>query len=160
MKHAYKHKNIFRTLVAVVSLASVVAVAGCGDDSSSAEAPSKAVFIKQGDKLCKKANDRQLALLQRYAKDHEAEGGTRGYEEKIVVVVGLPPMEEEAEQLSELTPPEGDEEKVDEIVSGIEEGVEKTKADPAGGLKPAGENTFAEAEKLARAYGFKVCAEI
>jgi hypothetical protein len=133
---------------------------GCGSDSSTtADAPTKAVFIKQGDRACRQADHREAVGLKAYAEKHEGDFGTKNYEAALIAAVGVPALEKEAEELSELTPPEGDEEAVDAIVAAIEEANEETLQDPTRAAEGSEDSPYAQPEKLARAYGFKVCGE-
>jgi len=151
-----------RGIAVAVCAAAAVAAVGCGSDrsSSSEDAPTKVVFVKEADKLCQKADARQLAGLKLYSEKHQPKGSTQAWEEQLAVAVGLPPLEIEARELAGLTPPSGDEDEIDAIVTAIEEAVEDTKDEPAGALKQPGKNSFAAAEKMARDYGLKVCGEI
>jgi len=67
----------------------------------------------------------------------------------------LPNIAKQGEELGELTPPEGDEDTVAEIVDGLDEGVEDAEADPEQLVE--GKNPLAGASSKARAYGLKVC---
>ena len=121
---------------------------------------SKQAFIKEADKVCEKADKRELAGLESFSKEHKKSGSAKAWEEQLAAAVGPPALQQEAEELGELEPPEGDEEQVEAIVAAIEAGVEDGEANPGNLILPAGENSFAEAEKLAREYGMKVCGEV
>lgn len=156
--------NYSRGKLAVICIAAsglALGALGCGSDSAtSADAPTKVVFIKQGDKVCRKADDREKTGLKAYSENHETEFGSENYELGLITAVGVPALEKEAEELSELTPPEGDEEKVDAIISAIESANEEAMQDPKRAAEGSEESPYAEPEKLARAYGFKVCGEL
>jgi hypothetical protein len=148
-----------------IFLASVVALAslapgcggGSGSDSSSPNALPKALFIKRADAICEKADKVQEAGLRRALA--KAEGSlAKGRENNLISSVGLPPIQTEAEELRELGAPSGDGDKIDAIIGGIEEAVEKAEENPHSVTGKAG-NPFNEVDELARAYGFKVCSE-
>jgi hypothetical protein len=150
-------------LVAVLGIALVVA--GCGGADSGAVAITanpdltKAELIKQGDAICEKTDKLQESGLKAYTqKNPEAESNKAG-QSKMVIAVGLPPIQTEAEELAALGAPSGDEDKVAAIVEGIEGAVEKSEEDPAsllGGAQGA-QNHFTAVGKLAAEYGFKAC---
>jgi hypothetical protein len=153
-----RRKRAAALVLAVAGLA--LTASGCGSDSStSADSPTKAAFIKQGDKACRKTDHREAVGLKAYAEKHEGDFGTKNYELDLIAAVGVPALEQEAEELSELTPPEGDEEEVDAIVAAIEEANEETLQDPSLAAEGSEDSPYANSEKLARAYGFKVCGE-
>ncbi len=64
----------------------------------------------------------------------------------------LPRNRELVEDLRALTPPEGDEETLDEIYDAVEEGNDALAADPS-------TDAYIEADELATNYGFIVCNE-
>jgi hypothetical protein len=74
-----------------------------------------------------------------------------------VIKLGLPQIQVEAEELDELGAPEGDEEQIDAIVAGIEDGLKKAEEDPISTNKSGAANPFAAVDKLTTDYGFKVC---
>jgi hypothetical protein len=67
-------------------------------------------------------------------------------------------MERELRRLKALNPPEADEARVRAIRAGIESGIKDAKADYLD-LFVKETDPFAEANELARRYGFKACAE-
>lgn len=150
------HRGTLAALL-VGALTAATVVAGCGDSGS---APTKEEFVKRADAVCKKADARQLAGLKLYTAKHEREGSSKAWEEKLAKAAGLPPLQAEAEELGKLEAPAGAEGEVEAIVDAIDEAVEKGEADPASVVLPPGSNAFAEAEKMAREYGMKVCGEV
>lgn len=139
-------------IVAVALLAS-----GCGGDTSEAHL-TKTQLIKKGDTICQQADGKRLAALAPYMKKAKEGKGLppRARQEELVVELVLPPFQEEAEELAELNPPEGDEEQVQALIDAIEEAVERGEADPSSILGGAS-SQFGEAEKLGREYGFEHC---
>jgi hypothetical protein len=148
-------------LVGAVAVIALVAL-GCGSSDSDSDTSTarltKAALIKQGDAICLQANGRRLAALGPYIT--EAKEGKplppKPKQEELVIDLVLPPFQEEAEELAELNPPQGDEPKLEALVGAIEEAVERGKADPSSILSGAS-SQFGEAEKLGKAYGFKQC---
>lgn len=157
------------------ALAIVVLVAGCGGgsdsgDSGSANADSttsgdtapaltKAEFIKQGDAICTET----AATLAQGAKDFlsdaglsESEEPSEEAQEELVGEVFLPAYQTQAEELGALGAPEGEEEQVEAIVTGFEEGVASAEDDLGGAI---GEDPLADAKGAAADFGFTVCGE-
>lgn len=150
------------TFVSVIAAASIVA-GGCGGGSgkdggqSTAEAPTKAAFIKRADAICEQTDKKQEVVIRAYSKRHpEAESSQSGLEG--VVVVALPPVQVEAQELDNLPTPSGDETEIKAIVDGIEEAVNKAKAEPSKLVGRISRGPFTHVGKLAAKYGFKACA--
>lgn len=138
-------KRVVLVLAAFVALA----VGGCGGGDSTS-ALTKAQFIKQADAICKKADETQLNELGRVEQELTGNAASRKNQERLVTEGGLPPIQEEAEEIAALGAPSGDEDQVDAIVEAIEAGVVEGGEDPE-----KLESAFAEADRLAKAYGFK-----
>jgi hypothetical protein len=165
----YKRK-IAAALVALLALVAVVAGCGGGGSSSgtsggetggstesSSAAPTKAVFIKEGDKICtddeNELNEEIEAFAEEKGIDLEKEKLSTAQEAELFQELVLPNIARQAEDLAALTPPEGDEETIEELTDTLSSEVEE--AEEAGG-KPA-KDTLAGATKQAKAYGFKSC---
>jgi hypothetical protein len=143
-----------RTFGALAALAVVaLTVWGCG--GSDTEELSKAEFIKQSDAICAKTDKTQKTGFKKYQEDNPEKQPTQAGQEKMLMAVGLPPIQAEAEELADLGAPSADADKIDAVITGIEEAVRKAEANPALLLK--GPDPFADVEKLAAAYGFKEC---
>jgi hypothetical protein len=141
-------------------LALVLAALGCGSDSSL----TKAEFIKQADVICKKADDKKTAALEAYLLKIGTGIGkpmTRAQSEYQVKKVLMPPIQAGAEEVSELDAPDGEEEKVNAILSGVEKAVKESEEEAGHPQKsttgPAFNDPFANVAKLSQEYGFKTC---
>ncbi|MGB7684552.1 MAG: hypothetical protein WBL45_02070 [Solirubrobacterales bacterium] len=162
------------------ALAVVVLVAGCGGgsdsesssadtstpaetsapDSNGAPALTKAEFIKQGDEICAGVSGKIAQSLDEYMTENgisETEGPTEEQEEGLVSEAVLPEYQLVAEELGALGAPEGEEEQVAEIVTGMEEVVAEGEEDPASVIGT--DDPFADVNAKAVAFGFKVCGE-
>jgi hypothetical protein len=174
----YKRK-IAATLVAL--LAVVAVVAGCGGGGSSSDstsggttggsteestdgstessgaAPTKAAFIKEGDEICTDDENELNEEIEAFAKeegiDLKTDELSSDQETELFQELVLPNIGKQAEELGALTPPEGDEETIEELTDTLASEVEE--AEDAGG-KPASDS-LAGATKMAKAYGFKAC---
>jgi hypothetical protein len=141
----------------VLSIVLFLAVlAGCGGGGSS-DAPTKAAFIKQADAICKQADDEQTKALEEAAEKGSLEKMSSAEQLDLAVELGLPPIQKEVDELGELTPPSGDESKVEAFVDSIEAATKKAEADPS--LLSAGTGPYGKADQLGKSYGFKACAE-
>jgi hypothetical protein len=171
----YKRK-IAVTLVALLALVAVVG--GCGGGGSSSDstgggttggettggsteasgaAPTKAVFIKEGDEICTDDENELNEEIEAFAKekgiDLKKDELSSDQETELFQELVLPNIGRQAEELGALTPPEGDEETIEELTDTLASEVEE--AEDEGG-KP-GSDTLAGATKMAKAYGFKAC---
>lgn len=163
----YKRK-IAATLFAVLAMAAVVTGCGGGGSSSSSTsggsteadsggaAPTKAAFIKEADQVCTAAENELTEEVKEFAKEHniplENEGPNKAQETELFQEVVLPNIARQGEELATLTPPEGDEETIEDLTSTLESEVEE--AEDEGGVN---EEALAGATKKAKAYGFKSC---
>lgn len=159
-------RGIVASLIAV--LACVAALAGCGSSGGSEATDgttvvvatnqdlTQAELIKEGDAICEKADKVQEVGLKAYLKKNPQGQSNKAEQSKMVLTVGLPPIQTEVEELAELGAPPGEEAKVQAIIGGIEEAIEKGEEDPDS-LLGAAKNPFNGVRKLAAAYGFKAC---
>lgn len=136
-------------LVAAVAIL-LSSLIGCGGGE---EQLTKAQLLKQGDAVCGQAMAEQMELAGHYKKGQVAPG-----EFEAVTSVFVPPMEKELRRLEALNPPQGEEKEFRAILRGIESGVEDAKADYLD-LFFRETDPFAEANELARKYGFHACAK-
>jgi hypothetical protein len=155
----------------IAILAALLAVvAGCGGGGSSSSsttggsteldsggaAPTKAVFIKEADKVCGDSEDELTEEVTEYAEEHnipiEGEGPSKGQQTELFQEVVLPNIARQGEEIAALTPPEGDEATIEDLTSTLEG--EVVEAEEEGGV---GDGALAGATKKARAYGFKTC---
>jgi hypothetical protein len=148
-----------RVLVVCLALALLALVgAGCGGDDDTSSV-TKAQLLKKGDAICKKASDEQLAGLQKAIEKNPKLEKDKALQEEAIVTYGLAPISDAAEELAALGAPEGDEEEVEEIITGMEDAVEESEEDPAP-LVAGTTDAFNDVNKAASAYGFKECAEL
>jgi len=151
-------KTASRYLLALLAaLVLCVFAAACGDDgddtdTASGGALSKEEFIAQADEICA-AGDAQID-----AQGEDFTGRTDpSAREELVMTVIVPGTRDQVEQLRALSPPEGDEDEVNEFLDTLDRGLDELENDPeilAAGEGPA---TILDARKLAMEYGFKSC---
>jgi len=139
-------------------------VGGCGGGSSdSADKPlTKAQFIKQADRICKRTDETVLGSLGQYEAAHSkslAKASEREAAEAAILAVAIPLIVEEAEKIEGLSAPKGDERKIRAFAAGVAAAAKKAKANPYSLTGPQGGPLFAKVNKFATAYGFKQCDE-
>jgi hypothetical protein len=169
----YSQRKIVLMLAALLALAALVA--GCGgggsssgstsdttstessdDTDSSGEAPTKAAFIKEGDKICTDDEAELNEEIEAFAKEKgisTSEEPSKAVQIELFHELVLPNIARQAEDLAALTPPEGDEATIEELTDTLSE--EVAEAEEETGLP--GEETLKGATDQARAYGFKSC---
>lgn len=161
-------RKLVLALAAMLALAAVVVGCGGGGSSSSGsttstdagssgsggEAPTKAVFVKEADKVCGEAEDELTKEVEAFAKENGIEEEPSNEQQaEIFQTMVLPNIAKQGEELAALTPPEGDEETIEDLTDTLAE--EVAEAEEETGV-PA-DNTLAGATKQAREYGFRVC---
>lgn len=137
--------------VAVVLLA--LLGAGCGGDDES-EALTKAQFLKQGNAICKKAEEERGEAINKAAETFKGKEISLKEQEDLVLEV-LPTYENATTKLDELGAPEGDEKKVEALVEAMEGAAEQVKASPGTALETS--VPFKKANELAKKYGLESC---
>lgn len=165
-------KRALAVLFACLAIAAVAAGCGGGDDSTSSgdttsggesteasgSAPTKAVFIKEADKICADSNEVMNEELAEFSKENDISETEEPSEELQVEAyesIVLPNIAGQGEEIAALTPPAGDEEAVEEITDALAESVDDVEASAEGLVE--GKNPFGDASSKARAYGMKVC---
>jgi hypothetical protein len=139
---------------AVVGLVLLVAllVSGCGSGGGD-ETATKEDFVRKANAVCGKwQQERGEAFREANAKFKPPV--TQAKQEKAVLLV-LEPYGKAVQSLDELTPPEGEEEKVEEIVAAMGDAYEQAKANP--GTLISSNAPFKKANELAKDYGLKEC---
>jgi len=142
-----------------MAMAIVLVVAGCGggDSSTAAGSISKEEFIAKADAVCKKGTERMQAAIGRIIKNQpNIAKVSKGEQEKIVATVMVPSVSREAKELRALGVPDGDDEKVDAMITALEEGVETAERDPEAVTKSS-DAIFGIASRIAGEYGAVGC---
>lgn len=152
------NKATLAVLAALVAIAALVAGCGGDDEGDTTESLTKVGFIKQGDRICEKANEQAETEAEEFAEENgfTLEKASEEQIEEAVVAVLVPNLNQQAEDLEALGAPEGDEEQVEEIIVSLEDAASKIEDDPS--LLFEGE-VLNEPAKLGEAYGFKVCGQ-
>lgn len=166
----YSQRKTVLMLAALLALAALVAGCGGGGSSSgstsdttsteggesSGEAPTKAAFIKEADKICTDDEDELNEEITAFAKEKgisTSEEPSEALQVELFQELVLPNIAKQAEELAALTPPEGDEATIEDLTDTLAE--EVAEAEEETGLP--GEETLKGATDKAKAYGFKSC---
>jgi hypothetical protein len=166
-----------------VALAALLAgaVSGCGDEEGGGDVvvtprdlvPSRPDFISQADGLCAFYESRVEQLgRQRFglsAEDFKVlpsgrivfRAGRRPSDaavEEFVRGTAVPNLRQQLEELRALTPPRGDEQRVDAVFDAAERAVDGLAADPQAFADDAAvQRLFAPVRRAGRRYGLKEC---
>jgi hypothetical protein len=174
VNHSDRWVNVLLSVGAAIAVALILG--GCGGtgssdpsagtvskegevSSASSPSPTKAEFIKRGDAICRKTDTIQKESLDAYTEQHPGEIKSVADQEKIIIQVALPPIKTEIQELAALGAPKGDEAKIQEIISGLEDALQAAERAPLTLLGTEGEGEFAKPDKLAESYGFVDCAK-
>lgn len=140
-------------------LVAALVAAGCGggDDSSAADSISKEEFIAKADAICKRSNERMEAALVDVIKGESLKKLSEAKSEKLVGSVLVPNISRELEELKELGVPDGDDERVDAMISALEEGLETAEDNPEVVATTSSDTIFGIASRIAQEYGLETC---
>jgi hypothetical protein len=149
---------------AAVGVLALVAT-GCGgddDEETTTAALSKQEFIKQADQICAKG-DKQI---DQAAKDVFAKGQrpSKQEQEQFVTDTVIPSIQKQVNEIDALPLPKesggapSDQEQINGIIDSAQNGLNKAENNPALMTQP-GSDPLAEATKLAKDYGLKVCGQ-
>jgi hypothetical protein len=146
------------TTLIVAVIAAALLVAGCGgDDDSGSSAISKEEFIAKADTICKKGTERmQTAIAGALKNQRNLAKVSKAEQEKIVTTVMVPSVSREVKELRALGVPDGDDERVDAMITALEEGIETAERDPEVVTKSS-DAIFGIASRIGGEYGLAVC---
>jgi len=142
-------------IAAVGAIALIVAGCGSSDDDSSL---TKAEFVKQADAICTKGDKQDEKEFEDFAKEHNLSEGkepSKEVQEEAVQDIVVPGVRQQIEEIDELAAPEGDEAKIEAVVTAVEDGLDELEDDPT--LLFKGKNPLGEGSKLAKEYGMTKC---
>lgn len=146
-------KGVVGSILGAAVLLLALLGAGCGGDDEG-EALTKAQFLKQGNAICKKSEEERGKVIAETSAKFSGKEFTLKQQEDLILQV-LPTYENAATKIEELGAPEGDEEKVEEIVKAMEEAAVQVKASPGTALET--NVPFKEANELVEKYGLDSC---
>jgi hypothetical protein len=145
------------SLALIAALVVAFLASGCGEDSASGESISKEEFIAKADAICKQGNEQMEAGFAKYLKGPKSLAKPNAAElEKLVGKVMVPNLKREVARLRALGIPDGDEERVEAMLSALEEGEETARRDPKA-VTASSDAVFGIASRIAGEYGLEVC---
>lgn len=155
-------------LVLLAAAAVLVALgAGCGDGDDGGDVtettPSltKAQFLKQANAICAQTNKEFEDELERFVEketNSQSQELSNAQFRKAAETLFIPTVDRQLKEVRALGAPEEDEQQVDKILSSAEKALQEAEKDPTV-LFVEGSGPFAEANKLATAYGLDKCGE-
>ena len=145
----------YRSLLLVLIVALPVAsAAGCGGDEETSQteapAPTRQEFIAQADAICRSAEqdlNAQSRELGFYTPDGLDEEEAEFVEEEVI-----PNFQRQVDEIQALTPPPGDEKKIEAALSAAERDLDDLLEDPTRVPK-----ALRERNRLFERYGSKAC---
>lgn len=156
-------KRLIALLAGVMAIA--IVAAGCGssseDSTDTVVVLTKTEFIKQGDAICAKGSKQIEAEADEFAKDNNVDTSnpTKAEQEEVIETVVAPALQTQADELSALGAPNGEEDTTAAIVDALESGAEELEENPASLLESKGPGPLDEANELANEFGFKKCGQ-
>jgi len=155
-----------RFAIALAAIAAM-AIAGCGGGGSSTSttgasgasgeqgaALSKSEFLAKGNAICAKGNQEIQAAGEKAFP--QGQQPTQADEDKFATDTLIPNIQQQIDGIDALPAPSGDEDQVQAIVDAAQAALDKGKQDPSL-LTGDGSDPFAQANKLADAYGLTKC---
>ena len=148
-------------LAAVMAFAAIAA--GCGssdDDSTEIVVLTKAEFVEQGDAICAKGSKQIEDDADAFAEENDVDTSnpSKGDQEGVIETVVAPSLQTQADELSELGAPDGEEDKVEAMISALESAAQELEDEP-GVLLEEDADPLGEANKLANEFGFEECGQ-
>jgi hypothetical protein len=154
-------QRLSRSLAAAVVLGAL-AIAGCGGDDESSTATttatggplSKEQFLARGNAICRTGTyEIDQAADQTFAGRRRTDAQLQRFAD-----LAVPAVPAQIDGIRALTPPEGDEDQVDEILDAAQEANDRVEADPSlFAAGQGGDDPFAHANELAAEYGLTEC---
>jgi hypothetical protein len=153
-------KLTFSGLLVAIGLS--LLVTGCGGSDSESEVLTKSQFIKQADAICAngiKKKDADLKAALTAASAASVDFNNKAAQEKLVKVAALPPLRTISDELNELEPPSGDQDRIDAMRDALDAGLTKAEEKPA--LTLAAEvHVLDKSNRLAEEYGLEACNQL
>jgi hypothetical protein len=147
-------KGIVWAVAAGIAALALV-VAGCGDGDDTTASLTRVEFVKQANEICKKQEERRSRMiLAALAKKGQGKALSKSEKEDLVLRA-LGPYEEIVGELEALGAPEGDGERIEELVKAMEKAAREIKADPFKAIGSSGQ--YKEANTLAEDYDLEEC---
>jgi hypothetical protein len=155
-------KRLIAMLAGVMAIA--IVAAGCGSSGDSTDTTvvlTKTEFIKQGDAICAKGSKTLSQEAEDFADENNIDTNkpTKEQQEEVIATVVGPALQTQADELSELSAPDGEEDKTAAIIDALETGAEELEDNPGALLESNGKGPLDKANELANEFGFKECGQ-
>lgn len=138
--------------VLALALAASLIAAGCGGDDDD-EALTKQEFITQADQVCAEGQAEIGKEADKVFKGQPSKAET----EKFTTETAIPNIQSQIDGVRALTPPEGDEDQVNEITDSAQAALDEMKQDPSLLTQRGGSDPFEKTDQLSKEYGLKKC---
>jgi hypothetical protein len=158
----------FLAAASVALVGGLTTLSGCGGGSATGETkppPTKVVFVRKADKICKAATQKIVNAAVPIVKRGPKPGESKyQLELKIVNTLLIPTLENEIRHLQNLGSPRGEEAKFAGFLRGMNDALEEARNEPqtyisTGGHYVKGRVHYATATKFARSMGLTECPE-
>ena len=126
--------------------------------ASPAEQGTKKGYLKEADFICKQVPKHYLEKLKALEAEKKRKGQKPTKSEEVLTAA-VPPLYQAIEELEEVTPPAGEEQKAEEFIEAMEAGVKGLEEKPESKLSGKG-SPLEEFANLTKAYGFKYCSSL
>jgi len=120
---------------------------------------TKAAYIKQGDAICEKVPQRYEEAATKLGEEAQKQGKPQPKTPEVNLKAAVPPLYTAIEEFEDLSPPSGEEQQAEEMIDALEAAAKGVEAKPNSELAGP-QSPFAEYQKLAREYGFKLCSQL
>lgn len=129
-----------------------------GTGTGAAAGLTKAQFIERGDAICAAA-DKRIDAAATKLRQSSTKTGTLPIEQvvKFLTHSTMPAYERMLIGLRNLSPPKGDEQRIDAFMASVAGAIDAVKANPNKYAKRTTADPFDDANGRAKAYGFRVC---
>jgi hypothetical protein len=154
-------------MLALLALVAGLVIAGCGDDDdettttttettgatgSEGETGTKAAFIADAEQICQDAS----SDLAAEAREQYPEGPPTGEDAATFAEeVLIPNLQGQHDEIAELTPPEGEEDAVADILEKLQSGIDAIADDPEAAFNES--DPLADASEAATEFGMTDC---
>lgn len=137
-----------------MAVVAAVSLAGCGGGG---DALSKAQFVEQGNKICERSQQR---ITEGAERKFTVEGEIPSAQQitDFANETVDPALEEQLDGLRELTPPQDDRERVEDILNAGQTGLEEVRRDPTSLIGER--NPLENYNELASGYGLDKCGAL
>jgi hypothetical protein len=144
------------TALSTTVMTLAVATAAFAGVAAAGEQLSKKQFLKEGNAICKSANQEIDAVFEQVLGDSTAEPTDEQF--AAAAAGAIPIFRTALDDVEGLQGPASLEKQVDKLIGQYRDVADDIEADPASAFSPE-TDVFAKADKLAKKVGLKTCAQ-